>query len=152
MEVSQDRIQEVLKLYVPAAKALIGAQIDYPIFRGEFRLPPTFYTTHPLRHATDIEMQLCLNQLAYVGVAEAIQGRWFSELEGLNFEYLQKEGCLIIESRKKFRRPIKQDSIIRGEIKIENFRDCGRLILSHAKFDFEKRSCIGELTLALVKQ
>lgn len=152
MKVNKDRIHEVLKLYRPEARVLVDAELEYPVFRGEFNLPPTFYTISPAEHAADIEIQLCINQLAYLGVAEGIRTQSFSELEGLKFEELQKEGCLIIESRKRFRRPIRTDLPIRGEIRIEDFRDYGKLILGRAKFDFESKSCIGELTLALVKQ
>ncbi|MEK6898662.1 MAG: FcoT family thioesterase [Nanoarchaeota archaeon] len=152
MEINQNRIKEMLELYKPEARVLINGQVEYPVLRGEFKIQPTFYTTSHLEHVADIEIQLCLNQLVYAGLSQAIEGKVLPELNGLNFQELQREGCLIIESRKKFRRPIKTDFPIRGDIIINDFGIHQNLILGHAKFDFENRSCIGDLTLALIKK
>jgi hypothetical protein len=151
MEIDSGIIQRTLELYKPEARVLIHGQVEYPLLIGEFRLHPTFYTISPLQHAADIEIQLCLNQLAYAGLAQVIDSEAFSELAGVNFESVQREGCLVIESRKKFRRPIRTDRPIRGKITMGDFRNCPGLILGHATFDFENRSCIGDLTLALVR-
>ena len=75
-----------------------------------------------------------------------------SDLEGLDFEFLQKEGMYIIESRKRFRRQISPNKIITGNLVITHKRDSKNLLLCEANFSFEDRSCIGELELVLVRQ
>lgn len=151
MKIPQEIIEKSLLLYKPETRVLTSAQIEYPTISGRFKLPPTFYTNFPLQHLADIEIQLCLNQLAYTGLNYAISQKLIPELAELNFSELQNEGCLIIESRKKFRKAIKTDSEIEGKISIEKIRDFDRLIMGTAGFDFENRSCIGELELVLVK-
>lgn len=151
MEISQDRIEQALEIYRPEAKVLISAQAEYPIINGQFRIPSNFYTTVELEHVTDIEMQLCLNQLTYVGLAELIAQNGIPELRVIDFSKSQKEECLIIDSRKRFRKPIRTNKEITGQLKLKEFRPYHKVILGHVDFDFENKSCIGELELALVR-
>ena len=149
MKIPEEVINEVVRPYI--CKVLRSASLEYPIIRGSFFIGPTYYYVYPLEHATDIEIQLCLNQLIYASIAEAIRSKLVPELEGLDFDSLRNEGMLIIESRKRFRRPIRTDKEIQGEIEITRMRDAGRLILAQANFQFENRSCFGSLELALIK-
>ncbi len=151
MKIPQETIYGVLKHYSPGCRPLVSAELDYPLVSGKFVIQPTFYHIPRLEHATDIEIQLCLNQLAYAGVSEAIRLKLIPELNGLSFEEMRKERMLIIESRKRFRRPIKTDVEIRGELNVRDLRDFGNLILGEADFNFENKSCFGSLELVLIK-
>lgn len=150
MEISKQVIDRVLQPYLANARVLKSAGIDFPMIHGRFLIGPTFYYSPKIEHATDIEIQLCLNQLVYAGVAEIIGQKTIPELDGINFYELQKEGMLIIESRKRFRRQIKTNKEISGEIKLGNWKKVRSLFLSNADFKFENRSCFGELELALI--
>lgn len=87
----------------------MSVDANYPSFSGRFLIGECYYTNESLNHATDIEIQLCLNQLAYVSVYEAIETGVERCLDGRNFELLKREGMVITESRKRFKRPIPTD-------------------------------------------
>ena len=151
MEISKQMIDNVLKHYRPSLRTLKSADLEYPVIRGKFIIGPTYYYIPALKHATDIEIQLCLNQLAYVGIAKSMEQGLIPELSGLDFYELQKENMLIIESRKRFRKPIRTDIEIQGEMILREWKDFGNLFLANTDFQFENRSCFGSLELALVK-
>lgn len=160
MEISKNLIDCVLKGYKPELKVLKSADLEYPnleyylgyyIFRGNFIVGPTYYYTPPFEHATDIEIQLCLNQLADVGIAEMMKMELIKELEGFKFEELQKENMLITESRKRFSRPIRTDKEIYGELRLKKWKDCGDILLGLTDFQFEDRSCFGSLEITIIK-
>lgn len=149
MIIPTEIIEDVLRPY--NCKVLKSANLEYPFVRGRFLIGPTYYHIPPFEHATDIDIQLCLNQLAYAGVAEAIRRKIIPELDGLNFDELRTENMLIIESRKRFKRSIRTDVEIGGEIKIARWKEFRGLLLANGDFQFENRSCFGELELAIVK-
>jgi len=149
--ISKQLINEVLSIYKPKFKWLKTAHLEYPSLIGRFSISPGTYTHKPFIHMTDIEAQLCLNQLAYVGLAEAIRTKIIPKLRGINFKELQYEGMLIIETRKRFRKKIPTNKIIKGEIKVKEWRDDGYILRGFADFQFENRSCFGNLEMALVK-
>lgn len=149
--ISGETISEILKHYSPNCRPLKSATIEYPVIKGTFRIGKTFYYLPALEHATDIEIQLCLNQLAYAGIAHMMEQEAIPELRGLNFYELQKENMLIIESRKRFRKPIRTDVEIHGELVLRKWKLAGNLLIANSDFQFENRSCIGSLELALIK-
>ncbi|MBI2451803.1 hypothetical protein HYV50_01855 [Candidatus Pacearchaeota archaeon] len=151
MKINEENIVKVLEIYKPEQRLLRTADIQYPAITGTFLIGKTYYVNKPLKHATDIEIQLCLNQLAYVGLSEAIRQRLDPILDGLNFQDLQEEGMYIIESRKRFRRPIYPNKIISGKLKLKEKRDFNNLLLCEADFSFEDKSCFGSLELAIVR-
>lgn len=151
VEISKQLVDGVVRPYREECRFLRAAFLEYPKVRGVFLIGPTYYHVPSLGHATDIEIQLCLNQLAYIGVAEAIRNKLIPELSGLNFEELRRENMLILESRKRFRRPIKTDVEINGELEISKWRCFNNLILAYTNFQFENRNCFGSLELALTK-
>jgi len=150
MQIPKERIYPVLAVYKIPQRVLSSASLDYPRIQGTFDIGPTYYTNDSFKHATDIEVQLCLNQLAYAGAAEMI----FQEIEpfkGLKFSELQKEGMLILGSRKRFRRPIPTDKTITGEITIQDIKQKAKTMFVFADFEFENRSAVGELEIAILK-
>lgn len=146
--IAKEHLDRVLAIYKPEQRVLVEADLEYPKISGKFRLGDTYYTIKPLRHATDIEIQLCLNQLTYAGVAEMMRLNRILELNGADFYKLQEEGMFIIQSKKRFRKQIKTNSEIAGEL---NFGRFGRyqkgLIVARADFDFENGACSGDLEL-----
>lgn len=152
MIISKETVDKVLAVYKPEQRLLLSAEIGYPIFRGNFLIGDCYYLINPgiIKHATDIEIQLCLNQLAYVGFAELINSNILPELGNQNFFQLQGENMLIVESRKRFRRRIPTDKEISGEMQIKNSIQKGKTIFFWTDFQFENRSCLGNLELAVV--
>ena len=151
-KVTNEAREEVLAIYRPEQKVLLEADIDYPKAKGKFRIGPCYYALVDLKHATDIEIQLCLNQLAFVLVYDGIINKVHPYLEGKDFEKLQKEGMLIVESRKGFRRPIPTDNEIYGEMTLKDLRERNGVVFANADFQFENRSCFGNLELAIVER
>ena len=150
VNISQESIDKVLQIYKLEQRILRAANVEHPRATGKFFIGPCFYTLADFKHATDIEIQLCLNQLAYVAVYEGIENNSHPYLEGKDFDKLQKEGMLIVESRKRFRRPIPTDKEIRGEMMLKDLRERHGVIFANADFQFENRSCFGSLELAIV--
>ena len=148
--ISRESLREALALYKPKCRVLRGANIEYPSSTGSFFIGPSYYTTKPLEHTTDIEIQLCLNQLAYATLYETIRLNLDPEINDLNFMELQKDGMFIIESKKRFRRQIPNDRIIQGSIEIKEKKRADNILLCYAKFQFENKSCFGDLELAVV--
>jgi hypothetical protein len=151
MKIPLERIQQVTKKYAPAYRWLYDADYEFPKASGRFLVNQGAYYTKPLEHATDVEIQLCLNQLSYVAVGEAIRNGNPEMFKGLDYDALQKEGMLIIESRKRFRRAIDTSRTIGGELNLLDLRDTGKIILANTTFQFENKSCFGELELVIVK-
>lgn len=150
-EITPRQIYEVTKNYRPECRFLKSAQIEYPVIQGKFLVGKSFYHVPSLKHATDVEIQLCLNQLAYAGILQLIESQSVQELAGLDFSRLRGEGMLITESKKRFRKPISTGREFSGHLDIEEWRDFGNIVVARTKFDFENRSCFGNLELVLVK-
>ena len=149
IEIPQELVERVLAIYKPEQRLLKKASFKYPVVKGQFLIGPTYYALERLKHATDIEIQLCLNQLGYAGVAEEIRQGLNPHLADIDFFELQKEGIFIIESRKRFRRHIPSDKPIYGEIKYIKEKKIGSLLIRFANFQFEDSACNGSLELAL---
>lgn len=105
-----------------------------------------------LEHATDIEIQLCLNQLAYVGISETIRLSLDPLFKDINFKSLQEEGMYIIESKKRFKRQISTNKEIIGCINLKDKTKRRGVILCYADFQFENNSCFGNLELAIISK
>ena len=151
MKIPQQTIDKATAIYPLNWRCLLSADLKYPKISGIFKVEPLLYTSVPLEHVTDISVQACINQLAYAGIAEAIRTEQIPELNGLNFEELKKENMLVIYCSKRFRRTMKTNTEISGEIKVDEWRDWGNLIVGYGKHQFENRSCFGKLECALVK-
>ena len=149
-EIDEQVRLKVLAVYNPKQRILLGGTIDYPKARGIFKIGPCFYAIGDFNHATDIEIQLCLNQLLYSTVYQAINDKSHPYFDNKDFDKLQKEGMLIAESRKRFRKFIPTDREIYAEINIVNLRKRKNLVFANVDFDFENRSCIGELELVIL--
>ena len=75
VEIARTVIEGVLAPYKPEQQFLIEANIDYPVVEGNFLVGPCYYSSDPsnVDHVADSEIQLCLNQLIYVGLAERVR-------------------------------------------------------------------------------
>lgn len=149
--VDQQAVREILGFYTPGFRYLQSAETGFPRARGIFKINATEYVEQ-LDHLTEIEAQLCVNQLCYVffGV-EAAAGRWAAE--GMNkdsFFRLRKEGMFITASEKKFRRQIKPGSEFLGILSLQKIKKISSGHLAKLSFSFDGDACVGSLNLALV--
>jgi|SRR3989338_10764491 len=151
-EVPEENIRDTLSIYKPEQRVLKSASIDYLRINGTFFIGPTYYTLSSLKHATDIEIQLCLNQLAYVGPLEAVRLSIDPLLKDINFKSLQEEGMYIIESKKRFRRQMSTDKDIAADLLVKSIIKKREIILCYADFQFENNSCFGNLELAIINK
>jgi hypothetical protein len=150
-EISSGIIENVLRPYKPECRFLKSASSDYPRFSGVFLILPTYYHSPPLKHATDIEIQLCLNKILYACVAEMMENGSIPELIGHSFEGLREENMLIVKSEKIFKKQIRTGANIFGEIGIDKLKRCGQLLAVQTNFQFENKSCFGNLETAIIK-
>ncbi len=154
MKVSQDIIDKIVSIYLPSYRYLKEAEIDFPLGRGLFQIGQTEYYDGEVSHMTDVETQLCLNQLCYVLFNQEIaNGRW-DNLKNLtldDFLDLRKENMFVTESHKKFRRETRVGAPFVGEINLNKVRRHGNLFIAHLDFDLNNGAAIGELSVALRK-
>jgi hypothetical protein len=151
MEVPQEFVDKVVEVYYPNYRYLKSADIDFPIAKGRFQLGQTEYM-ETLQHVTDIEAQLCLNQLAYVFFGnEIVNGRW-PESGNISFDKfmaLRKENMFIVESKKKFRRETDPRIPFSGHIELKRIKKQRDIYVAKIDFDLNEKACMGELSLVL---
>ena len=151
MKVPQEFVDKTVAVYYPNYRYLKNAEIEFPVAKGTFQLGQTEYM-ETLQHVTDIEAQLCLNQLSYVFFGhEIVTGRW-PEAGKLSFDQflgLRKENMFIVESRKKFHRETDPRIPFSGQMEIKQIRKQGNIYMARLGFDLNKKACDGELSLVL---
>ena len=152
VESSREDIKKVLRPYNQGQRLLKTAQRSGDKIKGEFYIGPCYYVvgTPQLDHATDLEIQLCLNQLSYIHFFDALKRGEIPGLSEVSFEDLQVGNMFIVESRKRFRKPIPTDKMIYGEMTVKKIRQLGENLFYNLGFDFEDRSCVGKLKGAIV--
>jgi len=151
MKIPQELIDRVVAVYKPNYRYLKEAYVDFPIARGRFQLGETEYM-QTLQHLTDVEAQLCLNQLSYVFFGNEITSKRWEGLKDLTFDdylELRKEGMFIIESHKKFDRETNPREPFEGIVRLIRTKKRGNIHLATLNFDLNNGACIGELSLVL---
>ncbi len=151
MKLPQETLDRVVALYNPNYRYLKESEIEFPIARGKFQLGETEYC-ETLQHMTDIEAQLCLNQLCYVFFGQGIIDKKWKGLENLTFDKyleLRKENMFITESHKKFRKETNSREPFYGQIKLKRIRRYGNIYVAKLDFDLNEGASVGELSLVL---
>ncbi len=151
MKISQELVDKVLAIYKPNYRYLKEACIDFPVSRGRFQLGETEYV-EALQHLTDVEAQLCLNQLNYVFFGNEINSKRWQELKDLTFDdYLEsrKEGMFIVNSHKIFHKETCTKEPFEGVIRLIRTKKIGSIYLATLDFNLNNGACIGEFSLAL---
>ena len=151
MKVPQETVDRVVVLYRPNYRYLKEAEIEFPIARGRFQLGETEYC-ETLQHLTDVEAQLCLNQLSYVFFGQGIIEKRWEGLEDLTFdEYLElrKENMFVTESHKKFYRETNARDQFYGQMQLMKIRRHGNLYVAKLNFDLNEGASVGQLSLIL---
>lgn len=144
-------VQKVLEKYKDNYRYLKEAYIDFPKAKGIFRIGETEYM-EDLYHLTDVEAQICLNQLCYVFFAQNILDKRWENLKKLTLQSylgLEKENMYIIESRKKFREKIDSKKDITGEIELVKTRKHRDLYIAKLNYSLNHNSSYGELLIGL---
>lgn len=151
IKASQEVVDKVLAVYYPNYRYLKEAEIDYPLGKGKFQLGQTGYC-ETLQHMTDVEAQLCLNQLCYVFFGQMIIDKRWEGLEDLTFEeYLESgdENMFIVESHKKFKKKTNPKEPFYGQIELIKTRRHDSIYVARLDFDLNGGASIGKLSLIL---
>ena len=153
-EIDKKKIDIYLSVaqYNPQFCFLKELQIDYPKIYGVFRTPPTFYTRKALDHLTEAEIQICLNQLAYVGIIGAAKMGQIPSLFHTGLKRIPYGDTVIAESKKRFRDRIDPSKDIYGLLRVKRIFTLENSIIALTDFDFEDGKCTGELNVSLVKR
>ena len=151
MEVSK-LVEALTGLYKPGYRYLQGAEVNTSGAKGLFKLKSTEYM-ETMNHMTDVEAQLCLNQIAYVFFAYHAINRTWPEL-GLNtledFLSLTKEGMFVLESRKRFRRETVPAKEFAGTLELRSYTKIStQAFVARLNFDLNEGACRGYLKLAI---
>ena len=145
-----DIVEKVTALYAPPYRYLQDAHIDFPHANRRFFVEKTEYFAHQLDHVTDVEAQICLNQLCYATFAEAALTKKPEGFSSSLDEYFQKSDVMVIvESRKRFTRKIDPRVPFIGGLAVERFRKQGSLYLASVDFSLDNGAASGNLLVAL---
>ena len=151
MRIPQELVDKVVAVYKPNYRYLKQADVDFPIARGTFQLGKTEYV-QTLQHLTDIEAQLCHNQLSYVFFGNEINLNRWNGLKDLTFDdylELRKEGMFIVESHKKFRKETNPEEPFEGIVRLTRSKTRGNIHLANLDFNLNNGACVGNLSLVL---
>jgi len=151
MKVPQEIVDKVVQLYKPNYRYLKEAYVDFPIACGIFQLGETEYCDE-IQHLTDVETQLCLNQLSYTFFGQGVIGKRWAGLDDLSFDdylELRKENMFVTESHKKFKREINPKEPFHGEIVLRKMKKHGKLYVAKLDFDINQSASSGRLSLVL---
>ena len=153
IEIDKTRIDLYLKMiYNQKYHFLKKLEIDYPHIQGTFVVPPTFYTVEVLDHLSDVEAQLCLNQLAYIGFMEAIKNKQILSLNSAGAKRISYGAAIIGKSEKKFKGIIDPSKEIHGVLNAKRIFNLEEKIIALTHFDLENGKCTGKLNITLVKK
>ncbi|MEK6951992.1 MAG: FcoT family thioesterase [Nanoarchaeota archaeon] len=151
MKISQELVDKVVAVYKPNYRYLKEADVNFPVARGIFQLGETEYM-QTLQHLTDVEAQLCLNQLSYVFFGNEINAKRWEGLRDLTFDdylELRKEGMFIVESHKKFHKETNPREPFEGIMRLVRAKKRGNIYLATLDFNLNNGACIGDLSLVL---
>ncbi len=155
MNVEQSNLENIIRMYVPECRYLVSAELDFPIAKGLFKIPTSFYVSDT-GHFNAVELIICYNQLAYVLFAEYIKVGLIKEFREFPFEKFKQSklasNCFIVGMNNvKFRRPINPREF-RGNIKVVEVisKKNNSLYFLKTEYDFENGKQTGEIDLALV--
>lgn len=151
MKIPQETVDRVVELYKPNYRYLKEAEIEFSIIRGRFQLGETEYC-ETLQHLTDVEAQLCLNQLSYVFFGQGVIDKRWEGLEDLTFDQyleLRKENMFVTESHKKFHKETSPRDLFYGQMQLMKIRRHGNLYVAKLDFDLNAGALVGELSLVL---
>jgi hypothetical protein len=93
MIVPKSVIDDFLVPYASCAKLYLNyAEENYPYVFGKFSIKQSVYLESGLKpgHLTLTDFTICVNQLAYAGVAMAVKNQKIGDLAFLSYEYLKK--------------------------------------------------------------
>ena len=151
MHIRQELLDKVLVVYKPNYRYLRQADVEFPVARGRFLLGETEYAESP-SHLTDVEAQLCLNQLSYIFFAnEIISGRW-SDGRNLTLDdylSLRKEKMFVVDSHKIFHRETNPAEPFNVAIKLAKIRRIRNAHLASLDFNINDGAGVGNLKLVI---
>jgi len=155
MDIEQYNLEYILGMYVPECRYLINAELEFPVGKGLFRIPKSFYAK-ATGHFNAVELIICYNQLAYVMFAEFIMHGLIPEFSGSSFEEFKRfrlltNSFIVGMNNVKFRRPIDPREF-KGQIRLEKVitKRNNSLYFLKTEYNFEDGKQTGNIDLAVV--
>lgn len=150
MIVQEDIIIRATEIYKPEFRVLKKAELSYPKCHVVFQVRPGLYTQKAVKYMSCVDIQFCLNQMAYVSWSQILRERKIDVKQTCEeFLGLREDGMFVMEQQRKNRKPILIDKLIEGKLVLTDYRDMGEMIVALADFDLEDRSCFGSLKVAI---
>lgn len=148
-------IKKFRGLYKPGYRYLQKAYLVEKGAKAIFRIKRTEYKKG-VGHLTDLEAQVCLNQLCYVFFYDYFSNNTPEGVIPLRvgtikqFTKLYQEEFFVLESHKRFRRETVPGEEFVGEIKLTGVEKLSELVyVARLSFNLNKGACRGFLKLAL---
>jgi len=159
LTIQDEIVANITGQYKDDFRYLVAGSMQYPnSATGLFHVKQSGYVRDTLKHITDVETQICLNQMVYAAFAQAIVDKaWerdalWNPLVGLDmpiYEGLMKDHMFIRESHKKFRRQINPAEPFYGTITLEKTGGRRGLYFAELSFSLADNSATGALSLAM---
>ena len=151
MKIPWQVLTDLLEPYKPNARYLISAEDLGKEMQGNFFIEHSIYAQPEISsgHLNMIDLMICYNQLAYVGIANKIkQGELFQEIISYEYVKLNQLKMLITSSSNiKFKAPI-DSKYFRAWLKLSKIKRMHNVYFVRTEFDFENK-ITGEVTLAM---
>jgi hypothetical protein len=152
MKIPQFVLDDFLKPYSLDARYLVSAEINKNTIKGFFSIKQSVYLSHGITsgHLNMVDVLICFNQLAYVGLAEKIRQKSIPEFKEVNYENFRDNklnGLIYALDNVKFRKPVNSDVFI-GEFSIEQIRKRNETYFIKTTYNFEN-SVTGKVSLAM---
>jgi len=150
MIVQEDIIIRATGFYRPEFRFLKKAELNYPECHFVFQVKPGLCTQKAINYMGCVDIQFCLNQMAYVSWAQILREKKIDVKQTCeDFLGLREDGMFVMEQQRRNRKSISLDRLIKGKLKLTDYKDMGERIIALADFDIEGRSCFGSLKVAI---
>lgn len=153
--VISETLEAMLKPYYPECRYLLKAELDFPIIKGIFSIPKTFYGDQS-GHFNATELMMCYNQICYTFFAESFDQGLVESVGRISleeFKTYQMGSCLIATLNNiKFRKPINPKNFF-GELTLKKSLRRNDFVFLTTDFSFRDNhegKATGEAMLTLV--
>jgi len=152
MRIPQFVLDDFLTPYSNASRYLISAEDLDNGTRGDFSIRQSVYLARRVSsgHLNIVDLFICFNQLAYVGLAEKVRAKTVPELADIDYDHLKNsklEGLIYAVDELRFKKAIDSTGFS-GQMEIEQIRRKDRLYFVRTSFNFEN-SATGNIRIAM---
>ncbi|MFA6888609.1 MAG: FcoT family thioesterase [Candidatus Woesearchaeota archaeon] len=159
MDIEKSLVEKVCEMYHLPLRYLQAASILYTsetgvegtVVTGIFQIQGTEYQ-EPVGHVTEIQMNFCTNQLAYVLFGQLLTDKRWQGMEGIDVqEYLalKADNVFIARSIRKYKKQIDPCRPFTSQLILEQLRREENFYLAKVALSFDTDAVIGDITFVL---